>query len=382
MKHVIVVTTSYPDSDHGSSAAGSFVMDFVQELSRFVTVTVVTPASESGVVTRGNITLHRFCVRRQPLSLLKVQNPLHWAAILTTLFSGKKSVLQAATNRKPDYIFALWALPSGYWANAVSRKFDTRVGIWSLGSDIWSLGKIPVIRQMLARTLHRATHRFADGLGLQRDVELIAGAECNFLPSSREFPVNTKKQYRDAPPYRLVFLGRWHPNKGTDILLDALSQLTAADWENVQDVRIFGGGPMEDAVAERIAKLKSCGLPVSQGGFINKQQAADLLFSADYAIIPSRIESIPVIFSDCIAAKCAIICTPAGDLPDLVRKYNVGCCAAECTASALAETLSAALRTPPVTLSTGMEDATRDFDIPRIVERFLSVTSLDGPRNR
>ncbi len=48
-------------------------------------------------------------------------------------------------------------------------------------------------------------------------------------------------------PYRLAFLGRWHPNKGTDLLLDALHQLRDEDWHRIEAVRIAGGAPWKIA---------------------------------------------------------------------------------------------------------------------------------------
>lgn len=371
MKNVILITTSYPDAETGSSAAGSFVMDFALELSKYVKVTVVTPAYSTSKTIDGNLTVHRFAVRRLPLSLLKASNPLHWLAIVSTLQSGKQQVSVAAGDNRPDYILALWALPSGYWARAIARQYNSDYGVWALGSDIWVLGRIPVVRTFLASVLNQARHRYADGYLLAEDVQRLSGQSCTFLPSTRDFTSADGRMLKCEPPYRLVFLGRWHLNKGIDLLLQALADLPSEDWAKIEDIRICGGGPLNDDVIQGIERLQVVGKPVSCGGYLDKSQAAELLSSGDYTVIPSRIESIPVIFSDCMKARSAIITTPVGDLPQLVEKYGVGICAREITSEALGSAISQALRAAPSAFSDGMDTAAQAFDLPNVVQNFL-----------
>lgn len=353
-------------------------MDFAHELSMRAKVTVVAPAPHTSVDTKGNLTVSRFAVDRLPLSLLKANDPRHWKKILKTLVAGQNAVTQIVTKDNPDYLFALWALPSGYWARVAAKRSQTNFGIWALGSDIWSLGKVPLVKSVLAKTLSSSAHRFADGVQLSNDVERISRLPCSFLPSSRAFPMNEKRVYRHSPPYRLGFLGRWHHNKGIDILLDALHLLNSADWDNIEHIQIYGGGPLEAQVTSSIQRLNEENRPVTLGGFIDKRQASELLSSVDYAIIPSRIESIPVIFSDCIKAKAGIICTPVGDLPDLLEQYTVGVCADDTSPHALASAIATALRSPPIQFSAGMEDAAEQFDISSSVEKFLLTISSEN----
>ena len=71
MHHIALVTTSYPDGTPGTEAAGSFVADFAEELSRRVRVSVVAAGTEDQVSQEGNLCIRRFAVPRLPLSLLK-----------------------------------------------------------------------------------------------------------------------------------------------------------------------------------------------------------------------------------------------------------------------------------------------------------------------
>jgi glycosyltransferase involved in cell wall biosynthesis len=194
----------------------------------------------------------------------------------------------------------------------------------------------------------------------------------------RRLPVVGDKSLRDNPPYRIAYLGRWHPNKGIDILLDALALLHDEDWNRIEMVRICGGGPLESLVTARCTALASAGRPVQLGGYQDKTGAAELLAWADYLVIPSRIESIPVIFSDALQAGCPVIATPVGDLPQLMREHRPGILVDEPTPSAVAEGLRAALRNAPLQYRNGVKQARAQFDIDQACSQLLSTLGM-GP---
>ncbi len=297
--NLLIVTTSYPDESEGEAAAGVFVRDFVRALNeQGHRVHIVAPGAEQRDTNEQGILVKRFTVPKKPLSLLKPQKPRDWPAIIQTLRNGQRAVYAACRENRFDHIFALWVLPSGAWARSAAKRSGISYGTWALGSDIWSLGKVPVVRQLLKWVLRGARYRYADGFQLAGDVERISGMGCSFLPSARRLSVPQVRPVSQTPPYRLAFLGRWHLNKGIDLLLEALQRLNDKDWQRIEAVRIFGGGPMEDLIRTQGEHLKERGRPVEIGGYLNRNGAADLLSWTDFVLIPSRIESIPVIFSD------------------------------------------------------------------------------------
>jgi glycosyltransferase involved in cell wall biosynthesis len=363
MNHLLLITTSYPDESEGAAAAGTFVRDFAHALSAAARVTVVAPGAKTQTCQEHPIQVRRFAVPRQPLSLLSPLHPTHWPAILTTLRAGSQAVQQACAAAPVSHSLALWALPSGYWALQAQRRFGVPYSIWALGSDIWTLGKIPVARGALRRVLRHAANRYADGLALKDDVERIGGKPCAFLPSCRALADGRAKTLRDRPPYRLAFLGRWHPNKGIDLLAQALEHLGEEDWQRIEALRIHGGGPLEQPVQARIAPLAAAGRPVAVGGYLDREGARDLLAWADYVLIPSRIESIPVIFSDAMQMRCPVIAMPVGDLPRLLAAHRCGVLAPTVTAAGFARALRQALTAAPADFATGLDTAARAFDV-------------------
>ncbi len=370
---IIVISTSFPTKEDGSEAAGSFVKDFVEELNnQGHDVAVIAPAIK--VPTENNktkIKYYWFSVPALPLSLLSPKNPKDWMPIISTLSQGKKAVDNAVKEFKPDYIFALWALPSGHWARYAKKRYGVAYSIWALGSDIWSLGKVPVVKNYLKLVLQDATHLFADGYQLADDVKKISAKTCEFLPSTRQLPVCGLPLTKTEASYRFCFLGRWHPNKGIDLLLEALHLLDRADWDKIEAVHIAGGGAMEMLVEEQVAKLRERDCPVILSEFLDKQGVAELLVWTDYVIIPSRIESIPVIFSDALQAMRAVIVTPVGDLPKLIDDHECGILTGGINASYIAEAISNELLSVNSNFNQGIINAKQVFKLEAIVRKFV-----------
>jgi glycosyltransferase involved in cell wall biosynthesis len=372
MGKLILLTSSFPVGRPGTEAAGSFVADLASALSGYVDVNVVAPGRSNGTeVLSSTLTVHRFSVPFLPLSLLRPYDPCHWSPIVRTIHLGLKALENLCRRNDVDHVLALWVLPSGWWAREMRKRFDVPYSVWALGSDIWVLSRLPLVRHILTRTIRDSRHCFADGLLLKDDVVRISGCSCEFLASVRELPVSGEKTVSTGPPYRLAFLGRWHRNKGIDLLLESLGNLADRTWARIEEVKICGGGSLEAQVRLGCEDLKKAGHPVTLGGYLDKCEAAHLLEWADYLLIPSRLESIPVVFSDAMQARCPVISTPVGDIPRLIGQYGVGTLARDVTAKALSEAIDEALDRSPSAYEKGLDQARADFDV-RHVARYLA----------
>ena len=367
----VLVTSSFPISSDGSEAAGAFVADLVRELSRHVEVRVVAPGREAGCETWEHVEIHRFAAPDHPLSLFRPWRPrdIYW--IGKVLRGGAAATRRASVGA--DHILALWGLPCGEWARRIAAERGIDYSVWMLGSDVWSLGRVPVLKGYLAKVMREARHAYADGYQLAEDASRIGKVPVAFLPSSRQLD-GTSTPVRQHAPYRLIYLGRWHANKGVDLLLDSLAQLEAADWGRIESVDIYGGGPMDAVVRARVAELQARGWPVRMGGFLAKEQAVTAILQADWLLIPSRIESIPVIFSDAMKLGRPVVSTPVGDLGRLMSEGGVGICAASADSGAFA----AALRQLPAIMDRALPESlqamARRFSIEATATRLLGST--------
>ncbi|MGA9852145.1 MAG: glycosyltransferase [Gammaproteobacteria bacterium] len=372
---LVLVTSSFPIRSDGSEAAGSFVADLAEEMAKFINVRIVAP----GYTTMSEQWAERIEVRRyatplRPLSTLKAwrANDLYW--ITRVLYGGARTT-RAAVTLDVTHVFALWGLPCGEWARRAARARGIGYSVWLLGSDIWSLGRLPILRGMLARVIRRARSAYADGYQLAKDAELIAGVPVHFLPSTRRIDLPDPLPPRDQPPYRLLFLGRWHRNKGIDLLLDALAMQGDDGWRHIEKVEIWGGGPLAPLVRERVAQLRAIGRPIELGGFLNKHEAEAAISRADWVLIPSRIESIPVIFSDAMKLRRPVITTPVGDLPRLVGADGCGILAERVDAMAYRQSLNVMQRTSTWAFAEGISVQATHFDIGKIAANILQTIS-------
>ena len=374
---LLVVSTSYPISADGSEAAGAFVADFVSTMARHGPVRVVGPGRIEGPDRAATQPTWRFSAGERPLSLLSPSRPWQWPLIVRTLASLRRQVLEADADGRVGHVLGLWALPSGWAARSLARRERIPYSVWALGSDIWSLGRYPLVRGLLGSVCRGATLAFADGLKLAADAQTLCGRQFDFMPSCRRLDGVRAAPVADQAPYRYLFLGRWHPNKGVDLLVDALEHLSPSDWARIREVHIAGGGPLAPVVEAAVARLQAAGRPLRLDGYLDRQQASAALAAADRLLLPSRIESIPVVFSDALAYGLPIVAMPVGDLPVLLAEGG-GWLSASVDAESFLRAMQASLGPSPAPLPVKL--AAR-FDLDRVAERLWPALGLHGGRD-
>lgn len=375
---VVLITTSFPVQGDGSEAAGGFVADLALALARHRPVRVVAPGpvARREAWTEG-MEVFRYAAPDRPLSTLKPWHPGDLLAIRRVLAGGQRATREAVESGPTAHLLALWALPCGHWARRVARSAGLPYSVWTLGSDIWTLGRIPLVRGYLHRVLRDADACFADGLLLAEDTRRLARRTVEFLPSTRTLSAKRSSPLKSAAPFNLLFLGRWHPNKGVDLLTRALELLGDADWARISEVRICGGGPLETKVREAVKHLVDAGRPVHMQGYMDKGAAEDALLQADYLLIPSRIESIPVVFSDAMKLDCPVVTTPVGDLPQLTSE-GCGISSNAVTPEAYARALQEAMQRSPSEFRDTLPRIARHFSmedtiVPTLLGRMESA---------
>lgn len=370
---LVLVTSSFPIAGDGSEAAGSFVADLVEELARHIHVRVVAPGPETKCEHWADrIDVHRFAAPSRPLSTLRLWHPGDLQCIAKILRAGQQATHEAASDGT-QHIVALWGLPCGEWARRAASRQGIGYSVWMLGSDVWSLGRIPLLRGALRRVIQQAQHAYADGYQLAADAEKIGKTPVSFLPSTRRILLQKITAPRDQPPYRLLFLGRWHRNKGVDLLLDALALIDEDDWKRIELVEIQGGGPLHDLVHKKITALQASNRPVIAGRYLEKSEAEAAMARADWVLIPSRIESIPVVFSDAMKMGRPVAAMPVGDLPRLISSDpQCGLLAEEVNAIAYANTIKQTLRKPASGYVSSTSEMAEKFDLEKLAHHLFS----------
>lgn len=170
-----------------------------------------------------------------------------------------------------------------------------------------------------------------------RDVR-VAPALAPPLPPAQRSRAEVRAELGVAEGRPLVVaVGRLHPQKGYDVLLDALGRWTGSDTPPL--VAVAGDGPLHDELAARIDAER---LPVVLLG--RRGDVPDLLGAADVCVLPSRWEGSPFTAQEALRAGTPLVSTRAGGIPELVGEaadlVPVG------DAPALAEALERVLTDP------------------------------------
>ena len=109
----------------------------------------------------------------------------------------------------------------------------------------------------------------------------------------------------------VLTVGRLHPQKGYDLLLDAAARMSTRRPKPL--FVAAGSGPLEQHLAARISTE---GLPVSLLG--HRSDVANLLAAADVAVLASEWEARPLFAQEALRAGVPLVATRVGGIPGLV----------------------------------------------------------------
>ncbi|CCG03370.1 glycosyltransferase family 4 protein [Blastococcus saxobsidens] len=135
------------------------------------------------------------------------------------------------------------------------------------------------------------------------------------LPAATRTRVEVREELGIVDDRALVVaVGRLHPQKGYDVLLDAVAR-----WSADQRLRpaplvvVAGDGPLHDELADRI---RTDALPVTLLG--RRDDVADLLGAADLCVLPSRWEARSLTAQEALRSGVPLVATRTGGLPELL----------------------------------------------------------------
>ncbi|WP_084646407.1 glycosyltransferase family 4 protein [Devosia insulae] len=117
----------------------------------------------------------------------------------------------------------------------------------------------------------------------------------------------------------ILFLGRIGDLKGVPQLGEALHRMRhLPNWR----ATIAGDGHVEAARA----KAAEYGLAerVELPGWVNGARVAELIASADILVLPSFTENLPLSIIEAMASGLAVVATPVGAVPDIVKDEETG----------------------------------------------------------
>jgi glycosyltransferase involved in cell wall biosynthesis len=136
------------------------------------------------------------------------------------------------------------------------------------------------------------------------------------IPNGVELPEGSlhPDRLKVCDPPRIVFAGRFQPQKNLLFLIEALGSLKDMAWE----CTLIGDGPQREAIESKIEQL-GLGNRVRMTGWIHSDQVWYELGRSDLLAMPSLSEGLPVVGVHALAQGLAVVANRAGGLSDLVE---------------------------------------------------------------
>jgi glycosyltransferase involved in cell wall biosynthesis len=379
--NICIITSSFP-SRPDDTVQAPFVIDFIRGLKkrghRIFVFTQDREGEKEEFLEGVKIKRFSWIQSRTPLVQLNPFRPLDLFRIANLFYRGKRTLPTFIRKNRIEVCFALWVLPSGYFANQAFRQTKIPYSVWSLGSDIYRYGRNPFLYPLMRRIIREAKGVFADGFDLSKRVEERFGRKCFFLATTRTLPLPSslsKGGQRGllGNPYRFLFVGRIEKVKGIDLLLESMAGLKEEALH--VHLTVVGRGGMEEW-ARRFIEERGLEEHVSWMGNVSDEALASLYESSDCVVIPSRSESIPLVFSEALRFNKELIVTDVGDMGMLGRQYGVAQVIPPRNVMALKEVMKGRVDLKDngkrAENEAGREELKRLFDIESSVDRFLA----------
>jgi len=284
-------------------------------------VTVLTPdkAGPKEPCSTHSVRWFEWAGSSKPLVDFSLRSPGDLRLIVSLLRSGERALRALVVEERIEGVLALWALPAGYLA---WRACPPRIpySVWALGSDIHTWARRPVVGSLVRRVLRDAHRRFADGIELGAEVTRICGRDCDFLPTTRRLPTPAALPHPLGSGVNFLFVGRLEPVKGADVMIAAMLELI----QSGSDARLVlcGTGSLERSLKSQVEAAGAAG----RISFLSSQPGdviAGYMSACDCLVVPSRNESIPIVFSEALQAGLPMLVTDVGDMGELARRHGL-----------------------------------------------------------
>ncbi|WP_438008900.1 glycosyltransferase family 4 protein [Sorangium sp. So ce321] len=231
-----------------------------------------------------------------------------------------------------DVILAAWAYPDTVAAEAFAREAGVPIVTTVLGSDINEQPRNAVLRAQIAPALQRCARvvSVSGALG-ERLVELGVPRERVVVQLNAVDGERFSIRDRAAPRQRLgvpadakvvLYAGYHVPEKGVDVLVEAMAHLDRSGRRDVH-LMMVGGGELLEPLRVRVSEL-GLGDRVQLFGWALPTEIPDYMAACDVFCLPSRREGCPNVVLEALASGRAVVATRVGGVPELVREGQGG----------------------------------------------------------
>lgn len=160
------------------------------------------------------------------------------------------------------------------------------------------------------------------------------------ITNAVEIPASiTSTSLGQSKPIDFLYLGRLSPEKGPDLLIRALQDLSSLQTDF--SIKIAGNGPLLSDLQEEVSHFSNRS-SFEFLGFVSDPDS--LIRRSKWLVLPSRTEGLPMAALEAMARGTPVIATSVGELPNLITNKSNGILVEPNNVSELTEVLEYALR--------------------------------------
>jgi len=347
--NVLFLTHSFP-REYGD-APGSFILRLARALQeRSVNVHVVAPSAAglSSIEEIDGVTVERFrYAPRRFEKLAYTGNMAHdvatsWSARLALVgFMGSDFVagVRARRSFEPDVIHAHWWFPSGVIGSWLSRLSHRPLVTTLHGTDVRMARSVAISRPLFRHVLQHSSAVTTVSSWLAAEVRgMLPSATPLIAPMPADTAIYMPGGRREEA--RLLFVGRFTPQKGLDHLLRALSLMKG---RAILDV-VGNGGESERYRA--LAQELSVANRVAWHGQLRSDQLAGLYRAATALVVPSIDEGLGLVAVEALLCETPVVAFRSGGLTDVIQDGSTGVLVAPGDSAVLAAALDRVIAEP------------------------------------
>ena len=120
-------------------------------------------------------------------------------------------------------------------------------------------------------------------------------------------------------PLKIIFAGRFVPQKNPILVIQTLAELSEYSWELV----MLGDGPL---YKETVGEIRKCGLEdrIKIPGWVKPEEVKKEFQNSDILFLPSKSEGLPVVGVQALASGLAFLVSDIGGFGDIVEQGKNG----------------------------------------------------------
>jgi glycosyltransferase involved in cell wall biosynthesis len=340
MKKILILNYEYPPLGGGAGVVTRHHAEDLAQRGFHITVLTTWFEGEKEISEHANLTIVRLRSRRKYVYKSNPPEMLSW------IYKAKKYLSHPAQNRF-DLCMAHYAIPGGVVANFLKRKYGIPYIVISHGEDVpWvhkeRMFKFHLLTYFwLKRIFKNSVQNVVLTSEMKTALDTFLGKNHksknrvipNGCPAEQFHPDNGSKETR----FTILFVGRFQAVKQPMILLKALKILKAGNIDF--SVKMLGDGPLRPKL-EAYAKKHHLNDHVNFGGWVSKEELAEMYQKSHVMVVCSRFEAFSVAMLEALFSGLYLISTPVSGTREIINEKINGSFYAFGNEKQLAESLS------------------------------------------